>query len=265
MSELSVAAIRTLKLIEHLASESELGVTELSSASGWNKTSVYRILQSLLHLGYARQNPATEKYYLTTKLFSVGSSVVRQRGLTQTALPVLEDLSRKTGETTNLAVLDGMQVVYLQKVESDALIGGNINPGSRFPAHCTALGKVLLAELPDDTLKAAFSGGKLKACCSNSITDLPTLLDELRETRQRGYAVDREELSLGLRCVAAAVRDGSDRAVAAISVAGPGERLSESRVPEVGQSVVEAAETISLQLGYVGPHVAAVGAGMVGG
>ena len=262
MSELSVAAIRTLKLMERLASESELGITELSSACGWSKASIYRILQSLLHLGYVRQNPVTEKYYLTTKLFRVGSSVIRRRGLTQTSLPVLEDLSHRTGETTNLAVLEGMEVVYLQKVESKALIGENIRPGSHFPAHCTALGKALLTELSRDALEAALGNGGLETCSPNSVTDLPALLEELEKTRQRGYAVDREELRPGLRCVAAAVRDGSGQAVAAISIAGPAERLTMGRLPELGQGVMEAAESISLRLGYIEPSLATVAAEM---
>jgi DNA-binding IclR family transcriptional regulator len=237
--------------MERLAAEPELGVTELSLQFGWGKGSVHRILQALVETGYAEQVPETEKYRMTSKLFRVGSAVIHRKGLTQASLPVMEDLFDKTGETINLAILEAGDVVYVQKVETAELIGEKIRVGSRFPAHCTALGKVLLAQLPEQALDELLSGTKLVQRTPHTISQEQMLREELSSIRQRGYSVDREELSLSLRCVAAPVRDGTGKAVAAISVSGPATRLADDVLPELGGLLIKAAATISRDLGYV--------------
>jgi DNA-binding IclR family transcriptional regulator len=250
MSQHSLTAVRVLLTMESLAAEPELGVTELGKQFGWSKASVHRILQALVETGYAEQVPETEKYRLTTKLFRIGSAVIHRTGLTQAALPVMEDLFEKTRETINLAILDGSDVVYVQKIETEALIGENIRVGSRFPAHCTALGKVLLADLPEHALDELLGGMELVQRTPNTITQEQALREALSSIRQRGYAVDREELSLGLQCVAAPIRDSSGKAIAALSVSGPVTRRTDDDLPLLGELLIEAVSSISGNLGY---------------
>ena len=252
MSQQSLTTARVLLIVESLAAEPTLGVTELSMRFGWGKASVHRVLRTLVEMGYAEQVPETDKYRLTAKLFRVGSAVIHRTGLTQSALPVMEDLFHKTGETINLAVLDGSDVVYVQKIETEALIGENIRVGSRFPAHCTGLGKVLLANLPADVLDELLHDVELVPRTPKTITEEQALRVELAEIQQTGYAVDREELSLGLRCIAAAIRDWSDKATAALSISGPASRLTDDDLPVLGELLIEAASSISRTLGYVG-------------
>jgi len=211
---------------------------------------VHRLLSSLVEMGYAEQVPETEKYRLTTKLFQVGSAVVNRTGITQAALPVMEMLQAKTGETINLAILDHGEVIYVQKVDSMEPVREDIRIGTRFPAHCTALGKALLAHQTKGELAAILQNLRLVQRTPNTITDARRLLDELASIRQQGYAVDNEELSIGLRCVAASIRNGNGKAVAALSIAGPSTRLSDDRIPPLAQLVKEGASIISGKLGY---------------
>jgi len=252
MSQTSLSATRVLLALESLAEEPELGVSDLSSSFGWSKSVTHRMLQSLVETGYAEQVPETDKYRLTTKLFVLGSSVVNRTGLTQVALPVMEELLAETGETVNLAVLDGTDIVFVLKVESEALLGANIRIGSRFPAHATSLGKALLASFSEGRREELLDQMKFVQYTPNTISDKEQLVEDLEATRARGYAIDREELSLAMRCVGAAIKNASGQAIAAISISVPASRLNEEELGEYGERIAEAANEISKKLGYVG-------------
>ena len=244
----ALGASRLLLIIESLAVEPELGITELSKQFGWGKGTVHRLLSSLVEMGYAEQISETGKYQLTIKLFEIGSAVIHRSGIPQVALPVMEDLSGETGETINLAVLDGSEIVYLQRVESMEFLGVNIRIGSRLPAYCTALGKVLLANQSEDVLEDLLRNVRLVQRTPNTITDRRKLREELSAIRERGYALDREEFSVGLRCASAPIQNAKAETVAALSIAGPATRLTEDRLSSLAQLVIEAASSISGKL-----------------
>ncbi len=243
---------RTLRILEALAADGELGLTELASRVGIHKSTLYRFMCTLRDLGYARRDPDTERFSLKLKIFEIGSSVYARLDLVKLAAPCLERLSSATQETVHLAILDDGQLVYLSKIESKRSLRVSMQSrvGLTAPAYCTGVGKVLLAWA--DT---RFLEGYLRRCefvryTENTIADRLRLAAELQTIRNRGWAVDDEEHETGVRCVAAPVRDKAGAVVAALSIAGPTVRLGPDRLEHARTLVCEAADEISAALGY---------------
>jgi IclR family pca regulon transcriptional regulator len=173
--------------------------------------------------------------------------------LRQAARPHLERLSRETGETVSHAVLDGMEIVYIDRIRNRQIVGVVLGMGSRVPAYCTSMGKVILAFLPNQQLSARLNQSELEACTANTITDVETLRADLIKVRKQGYAVNNQELALGLRAVAAPIRGEQGNVLAAINISGSTETISRSRLrQELAPLLVETASEISQTLGYMG-------------
>ena len=249
-SSASLGSVRLLIIIERLTEEPQLGISDLAKEFGWSKGAVHRLLSALVKMDYAEQLPETKQYQLTSKLFELGCKAIDHAGVTDQALPVMQDLLAKAGETVNLAVLDRGDIVYVQKLVGPEPLRVDVKIGSRLPAHCSALGKVLLAELPANVLDDLLEDAELGQFTPNTITDKEALKQELGCIREGGFAIDREELSRGLWSIAAPIRDTSG-SVAALSIAGPIGRLAVDRLDSLAGLVVEAASSISRKLGYV--------------
>jgi DNA-binding IclR family transcriptional regulator len=246
---------RGLRVIAELARAPELGVTALARLVGVNKSTVYRILTTLKSHRFVSQNPVTGKYALGIRAFEVGAAVANRFGLLERASPEMELLAQRFNETVNLAVLDQSEIVYLHKIESSEPLRLGLRVGTRVPAYCSALGKVLLASLdPHDLaewLAKVASHGRFEVYTPRTISDSSALAGELEAIRRRGYSVDDEEYRAGIRCVAAPVHDHMRRPIAAVSVAGPAFRLTMTRVTEeIGPALAEACARISQSLGY---------------
>ncbi len=242
---------RTLQIMEALAAEGELGLTDLSDRVGVHKSTLFRFMRTLCQLGYARRDPDTERFSLTLKLFELGSSVYARVDLVKLAAPCLLRLSAATQETVHLAVLDGPRLVYLSKVEStrSLRVAMQSGVGLTAPAYCTGVGKVLLAFSEPAALDAYLEACAFVRFTERTIPDRPRLLAELKAIRRRGWAVDDEEHECGVRCLAAPVRDRKGAVVAALSVSGPTVRLTTGELDGVRRLVCAAAEELSRQLG----------------
>lgn len=249
----SPAVEHALAVLETLASAQELGVTELARKLGMGKSSVHRLLATLAGQGYVEKNPQTERYRLTYKLFVVGSTATERYGLKDLAGPVMDRLSAETGETANLGVLEEDRVVNIHKVEGPHLLRLHLDLGRGVPAHATALGKVLLAGLDPNDLDRWLRATRLTRLTPRTLTQRAPLRRALREAATRGYALDDEECSLGLRCVAAPVRDRRGAVVAGVSVSGPSQRLPSATLHRMAARVRAAGLEISRRLGYSGP------------
>jgi IclR family acetate operon transcriptional repressor len=250
-----------LQLIEALsAAEAPRGVTELSAELGLAKSTVYKLLQTLRQRRYVVQEPASGRYRLGLKFVELGGVVLDGLSIRELAQAHLQALMEATRETVQLGVLDGREVVYADKIESRQTIRMYSRVGRRSPAHCTALGKALLACQPEPTLRALLPAS-LRRYTPRTITTWSRLRDELKQVRAEGYAVDDEEFEEGLRCVAAPVRDHTRAVVASLGVAGPAARVTDVRLPVLAKQVKEAAEAVSAALGYrldgAGPRAAA--------
>lgn len=219
MSTLQKAAT----IIETVVSNQAAGMTfaEIVAATATPKASAHRILKELVTLGLLTFTPDTSRYRGSLKLASLGCSVTANFDLRTLVHPHLQKLHEATHHTANLAIRDGDDGVYLDKVETQEYgIRLFSEVGKRFPLHCTALGKALLAFLPDKE-RSRIINGPLQAITSKTITDPSTLATELAEIRAAGYALDREEITRGVMCVAAPIFSSPDDVVGAVSIAFP--------------------------------------------
>lgn len=227
----------------------ELGVTELSRMLGFGKSTVHRLLATLLVRGYVVKNPRTEKYFLGLRAFEVGSCAANQRTAREVAAPFLQHLMTASKETVHLGVFDGWEVVYIDKIESQQTLQINSRVGLRAPIHCTALGKALLAFRPEEEL-VRFLRRRLRRYTARTLTDPTALRKELAAIKAKGYALDNEEFELGLKCIAAPLRDYTGEVVASVGIAGAAVRLLEERMDALINLVRLTAQRISAALGF---------------
>jgi IclR family KDG regulon transcriptional repressor len=241
-------AIRLTKAFSE--QEYEMGISALAVRLGLAKSTVHRLATTLVEYDMLEQNRETGKYRLGLAFFELGTLVRRKMDVTTEAQGEIHALADSSGETVQLAILDHLTVLYIRIRESRQAVRMSSGLGSRAPAHCTSVGKALLAFQPAEVVQHVIEGG-LKRYTVNTITDPEALRAELVSIRARGFAIDDEEIEVGLRCVAAPIRDHSGQVVAAISVAAPVQRMSKKQVQATIPSVVSAAENISRRLGYI--------------
>ncbi len=196
------------------------------------------------------KNTGNGRYRLGLKLFELGTRAVTQLDLRERAKPLLEKLVLETGETVHLCVYDDGEVVYVDKVEPARSVRLSSSVGRRIPAYCSAVGKAILALLPEPQVEAAVQKHGFHQFTSKTIGNMLELRAELTRVRSLGYAVDNEENEEGVCCVGAAVRGFSQDTIAAISVSGPSFRLRRDKIPIVAQSVKTAAASLSGQFGF---------------
>ncbi|WP_426700790.1 IclR family transcriptional regulator [Rhodanobacter sp. Col0626] len=241
--------LKGLGVLEALAaSRSARGVTELAQSLELTKSNVHRTLQTLTAAGYVRSGKVPGTYECTLKLFEIASGVVARIDVRQSADVFMQQLARLTKETIHLSVLDGMDVIYLNKIESPHPVRAYSTIGGRAPAHCVASGKALLAWQSDACLQQLAS--RLAAPTNRSIASRDALFDELAKIRRQGFAVNRGEWRDGVGGIASIVFDLAGAPVAAIGISGPLERLRPAAIRKYSQLVVDAACGLSRSLGY---------------
>ncbi|HET6263559.1 MAG TPA: IclR family transcriptional regulator [Usitatibacter sp.] len=230
--------------------EFEMGISALASRLGLAKSTVHRLATTLVEYDILEQNRENGKYRLGLALFELGTLVRRKMDTASESRAQMYSLAEMTGETVQLAILDHQSVLYIRILESRQAVRMSTIAGSRAPAHCTSVGKVLLAFQAAEVAKQIIEQG-LKRYTPATITDPALLQEELASVRGKGYAIDDEEIEVGLRCVAAPIRNHSGRVIAAISVAAPVQRMTKKNVQTTAPMVVAAADAISRRLGYL--------------
>lgn len=244
---------RALALLEAVAQHgSAAAMTDLSRAVGLHSSTAFHLLRTLVECGFLTQEVKSRKYRIGPRLLRVAASATSRTSIAELAAPELAVLAAETGETLSIAVLERNAAVIAAKADGPGMIGVLERPGEGRPLHCTAVGKVLLAALPEAQAKAILPAGRLQGSTPRSITQKRQLAKELALVRSQGYALDDEEFSIGLRCLAAPVRSYSGQVVAALCVAGPAWRIGADRLPELVAIVSAAAERLSTQLGFLG-------------
>jgi IclR family transcriptional regulator, KDG regulon repressor len=231
----------------------ELSVSEIGAKTALHRSTAHRILMALEYNDLIQQNPATGKYRLGIKLFRLGHQAVSHLDLREICRPFLTRIMNETKETVHLAVLDDNQVLYLDKVEGPHALRMPSRVGRHIPTYCTSLGKAMLSCLDEQEVKRILGKQAFTTYTANTIKNVEQLLADARAVRKRGYAVDNEEIEIGLRCVGAPIKDYTGAMVGAISVAAPSARLSSQKIATVGRLVVTTAEEISEKLGYEKP------------
>jgi IclR family transcriptional regulator, acetate operon repressor len=229
----------------------DLGVTEIASRAGLSVSTAHRLTRALCAGGLLRQDPRTERYQLGPSLVVLGHRAGESLGYGR-ALPVLEELARTTGESVNLGIRSGNDVLVVLDVASDQPLRFEQAPGTRVPIHTSAMGKCLLA-FSGDPARQVKELRRLERLTDRTITTHDALMDELERTRQRGWALNDEERHPGVRAVAAPVVAADGSVVAAVAVQGPVVRLAEPQVPELAARLVEATARIAPLLSARGP------------
>ncbi|HTF15191.1 MAG TPA: IclR family transcriptional regulator [Burkholderiales bacterium] len=230
--------------------EYEIGISDLAKRLGLAKSTVHRLASTLLEEGMLEQNPGDGKYHPGLALFELGTMVRRKMDFTTEARPFLRTLMEKTGETVHLAILDHDSILYIITHESKQALRMGSKVGTRAPVHSTAVGKALLAFLPEDELERIILARGLPASTPSTIVDGKALRRELAAVRARNYAVDDEESEIGLRSIAAPIRIYSGNVVAAISIAGPVHRMARKALLGWVRELVDAADAVSQRLGW---------------
>lgn len=240
-------AARLLK--EFSVREPELGVTELAGRLGVGKSTVHRLLSTLVAEDLVEQDPTTGRYRLGIAVHDLGGAVSAGSNLHASALLPMSELRNRTGETVQIGVLDGRDVVYVDRLDSPNTLRLFVDVGRRADAHATGTGKCLLAFLPPDQLDHLLDGWDLPRRTPHTITSHADLRRNLLKVRRLGYAVNLNESEQGVLSVAAPIRDPSGRVVAAISVAGPSQRM-EPALGTIARAVCEAGAATSRRMGW---------------
>lgn len=231
-----------------------LSLAEVTRRIGLPKTSVLRLLRTLESRDYLERAPDGSGYRLGLKLFEMGARVAGRFDLVEAARPVMARLRDQCGDTINLAVPAGADVICVAVLESPHALRIAAHAGDREPAHCTALGKAILAHLSQSEVEQMLQRVPLHRRTVRTIVDPSRLNEELERVRQNGFALDDEEMVEGGRCVGAPIRGQAGRVSGAISISGPTSRLHRERLPELVGLVRAAALEISRNLGYRGPQ-----------
>ena len=238
---------RALEILELLSrSQGELGVTEIGAKVGLAGGTVHRLLSTLIFHGYVRQNPQNRKYAVGLKALTLASSARDHLG--SLAHPFLTELMEISQESSNLAGLDKNSVVYIEQVPAPRMVRMFTEPGNRVPAHATGTGKVLLAYQPPEVIDSVLGRAGLPRFTPHTITDPGRLKTELDDIRERGYALDSEEMEEGVRCLAAPVFSADGHILVAMSISGPATRLDQDRLKELVPDITRIANTFSQSL-----------------
>jgi DNA-binding IclR family transcriptional regulator len=244
---------RGLTVIGMLAdSDRPIGVTELAAELGIHKSAAFRLLNTLVNHGFAVQDPTTRRYEPGLRIVEISRAVLDRFELRAAAKPYLKQLQKLTGESAHLAVRQNSQAVYIDQEDSAATLSVNTEIGRTAPLYCTALGKALIAHLGPEELDDCLGDAPLKRYTPRTATTRQELDPHLTATRERGYALDDEEFSPGVRCLAVPVRDFRGKVVAAVGISGPSSRVTFERIADLSETVMDIARQISHQAGHKG-------------
>lgn len=240
-----------LQVLEALAESGQQGVAlaDLARQLGFHKSSLYRLVTTLQQRGYVERKAEDDCYRLGLRILSLASSQLNDLGLHRIGFPYLKELSRQVHDTIHLVALDRDKAVTVDRIEGDSPLSLRTQIGTRRPLYCTAVGKAMLAFLDQAAVTRELEAG-LSAVTPQTITDPKRLVAELQEIRAKGYALDDEEYTVGVRCVAAPVFDYRGEALGAVSLSAPAFRTTMPQVIELAIPVSRTARLISERLGF---------------
>ncbi|MDK2799211.1 MAG: IclR family transcriptional regulator, regulon repressor [Clostridiales bacterium] len=254
MAEKGVQTLdRALDILELLAIQrTGMGVTQIANLLGLHKSTVHRLLNALGERGYVEKNIDFGTYQLGLKVVEISSIHLNSIELKTEAAPYLRKLASESTQPVHLATFVDGEVTYIEKVETFNTIRMYSQIGKRVPVHCTAVGKALLTGLSDNEIEDILKKYDLRQFTSNTLKSIEEILKQVKEAKQRGWAVDDEEHEEGIRCIAAPIYDYRGKVIAAVSTSGSKNIISKTRDSEISEYVVEAAQKISKRMGYNG-------------
>lgn len=247
---------RAFAILEAVARHRDgIGLAELSKLVGLHNSTTFHLVKTMVSLGYIRQERDSKRYRVGRPLFALAASALDEIEMVNVATPVLEGLSCATGETSHFAVRMGDAVVVIARTSGPGAFQLTDRVGVVRPAHCTALGKIILASLRDDQLKRFLERVELKPWTEKSITQIPALLREIAEVKRSGVAMDDGEFNAEVRCLAVPVADFAGHTVGALGISGPVWRLSRRTLQTHAKILQAAAERLAQAFGAGGQPV----------
>jgi IclR family transcriptional regulator, acetate operon repressor len=247
---------RAAAILDAFGDAPSLTLTKLARSVGLSESTTLRYVSSLVAHGFLERDEATKEYRVGLGLFQLGQRALRGRDVRRDALPHMKALLAQFDETVNLALVNQGQLVLIESLESARSLRKGATIGETDYWHASALGKAILAELPDEEVRQRLAGYPMTRLTDTTIVDVEELLIHLTLVRARGYATDAEETEEGLRCVAAAIRDVRGDPAYAISVSGLARRFTGAVTEEIGLAVARTTAEISTELGYLAPEEA---------
>jgi IclR family acetate operon transcriptional repressor len=243
---------RSLHLLEEIAASAEIGLTELTRRTGLSPSTTHRLLATLIKCGYVVQGPRSNRYRLGHRVAALSGSIDdRLARLRAAANPGMHELRDTYDETTNLSVLDHLNLVYVDQLASSRAVRMFTRIGSHVPASATGSGKAMLAFSPASLLEELYAQEPYHSFAPNTITSAERLREELELIRSRGYALDREEYDEGVVCVAAPIFNHAGGTLGALSLSGPASRMYRLDLSLTGEQVAERALSVSRELGHM--------------
>ncbi len=243
---------RAIGILKVLAGGEGMSLSELAEAAGQAPATVYRVLSTFAAHGIVEFQAAGQLWSVGPEAFRIGSAFLSRTNLVEQSRGVMRDLMAATGETANLAIADGAEVVFLSQVETHEPIRAFFRPGTRGPIHASGIGKALMGYLPGEAVERLIRGG-LAGYTERTLTERTGLVAELAAIRAQGWAMDDEERTPGMRCIAAPIFNAHREAIAGVSISGPTSRVGRERAAAIGAIVRAAADRITRAIGGIAP------------
>ncbi len=241
---------RIFHAIEYLALSGPTGLQDLSNELDLNKSTVHRILNSLICMDYVRQDAETSKYSLSFKFCKISNQILSQNSMIDIARPYIKQLAELSGETVHLVQIDNIQAVYIDKVESPRNSVRLVSMvGKSIPLYCSGVGKAMLADMPDEAIRSIWEQSEIKKITESTITDFSSFQKAIQDIRRNGYSLDNEENEAGVRCIAVSLKNFQGKPFYAISISAPKDRMDDSRVLELKNLILDTKEKISHETG----------------
>jgi IclR family acetate operon transcriptional repressor len=244
---------RALTLLRFVAAADGLTLTEIAQMAAMAPSTAHRLLVTLEQYGFVDLQPQTGEWSVGVEAFRTGTAFLRRTKVAVMGRGVMRDLMELCGETVNLGIADGDEVVFISQVETHETIRAFFRPGTRSPLHASGIGKALMAYMPRHRIEALVEKNGLTPFTPNTLTEVLGLMQALDEIRELGFAVDNEERTFGMRCIASAIFNEFGEAVAGISISGPSVRMTDDRLAQFVPHVRTAACNITVSIGGVMP------------
>jgi DNA-binding IclR family transcriptional regulator len=222
---------RLFLTLETLADLGPVSLADLCRHLQLNKSTVHRLLCSLIYVGYVRQDEETGKYDLSCKLLTLSNKLLSRMDILEEVRPYLRRLALETGETVHLVQIDGLDAIYIYKQESSQnSVRMTSKVGSRIPLYCSGVGKAMLADMPDDTIRTYWDNSTIRSLTERTVVDYDQFCEIIHAVRENGYALDDEENELGVRCIAVSLPNYKGKPKYAFSVSAPSGRMTDERI-----------------------------------
>ena len=236
---------RIFNVIECLAQNGAMGLQDLSTELNLNKSTVHRILNSLICMDYVRQDAETSKYSLSFKICGLSNQILSQNSMIDIARPFIKELSANSGETVHLVQLDGINATYIDKVEASQNSVRMISMvGKSIPLYCSGVGKAILADMPNSKIESIWKLSFIHQLTEHTVTRFVDFMNLIEETRRSGYALDNEENEIGVRCIAVSLKSYNGKSTYAISISAPKDRMSDNRILELKEMILKTKQQI---------------------